>query len=375
MSEPRSEPPSHHRVWSPRRAVDLATLDDKRLVDYRHPDEWRALAGIGLVLAGFFALLALLHPSVPELMRWVPFMLIRAVVDALHPSRLFPVLSLLFLAFALLEALGLALRVYDLPYDALEITPESFPELGPVVEELKRRFDMPRTHVFAAHEAPLNGIALGLCEPYLIAFSADILGSITPDEFRFLLGRQMGHAKLGHTRMALFFGSSRAGFTHSTLRWIRSLLFGNYQRAQELSADRIGLLATRSLSPMLSLMLRFRIGDARWQKIDLESLAPRAAELSGGRQGWLARQRQLLTAEPRFIVRLLELTRWAGLPLEPASLVETGSSSARSVAESGTAPASTAPPPCALASIWRRPAPPAPIAERAADRPARSGQD
>jgi Zn-dependent protease with chaperone function len=386
MTEPKPEPPSHHRIWSPRRAVDLATLDDSRLVDYRHPDEWRALVSIGLVLLAFLGVLALLRPSVPDLLRWVPFMLLRSVLDALHPTRLLPILLLLFFGFAALEVVGVALRLYDLPYDGVEITPESSPELGPVVEELTRRFDMPGTRVFSTHSAPLSGIALGFRAPYLIAFPADLLGFVTADEFRFVLGRQLGHAKLGHTRMSLFFGSSRMGLTHSTLRQLRSLVFGNYQRAQELSADRIGLLATRSLAPALSLLVKIQAGDARWKKIDLESLAPRAAELSGGRGGWLARQRQLLTAEPRFIVRLLELTRWAGLPHEhagtglaaPTSRGAAGDGrpcADEAPASSGTTPTRTAPPPSAVASIWRRPVPPANSLARAADRRRRGEED
>jgi Zn-dependent protease with chaperone function len=365
MGEQRPEPASQARVWSPRRAVELTRLDDKRLVEYRHPAERRALVTIALVVVGFFAALALLHLNVPALLRWVPFPFVRALVDALHPARLLPIMLLLFFGLAAFEAVGLALRYFDLPYDAVEITPRSFPELGPVVEELKQRFDLPLTRVFVTHSAPPFGLALGVREPYLIAFSAGMLGAVTADQLRFLLGRQLGHAKLGHTRMALFFGSSRAAYSLNLLRQLRSLVFGNYQRAQELSADRIGLLATRDLSPVLSLLIKMQIGAARGAKIDLEFLAPRAAELSAGRAGRLARRRQLLTAEPRFIVRLLELTRWAGLPREPAaggSLAvgapasaraasgaagEVGASAARGPAGPQAAPTGASPPPAA----------------------------
>jgi Zn-dependent protease with chaperone function len=317
MSDPLPEAERRSSAWVSQPAVDLAVLDDKRLTDYRHPDEGQALI---MIAAGFVALMVglwFMHPSVGDLLTWLPSPIGRAVNEMLHPTRIGPFILFVLAVMILIDSIGLFLKKYDLPYGAVEINSVTFPQLGPVVEELSRRFEMPETRVFATRNAPLGGTALGMWEPYLIVFSTGLLGSLTVDEFKFLLGRQMGHVKLGHTRTAVIFGGTTP-LSFAWLRKLRTMVFGNYQRAQELSADRVGLLATRDLRPVLEFVTKFEIGMVRGAKIDLESLEPRAAELQGGREAWIARLRQLVASEPRYVFRLLEMTRWVGLPLPPA---------------------------------------------------------
>jgi Zn-dependent protease with chaperone function len=368
MSDQATEPRPDGSVWSTKPRVDLAQLDDKRVTAYRHPDEHQALISIALGFAALLIALAVLHPSVSEALRLVPSTLTRALADLLHPARAGPLILVALLAMMVVDSIGSMLHRYELPYGSVEITPVTFPQLGPVVEELARRFEMPETRVYAAKSAPAGGNAIGVAAPYLISFSTGILGSLTVDEFRFLLGRQMGHVKLRHTRTALLFGSS-VPLSFAWLNKFRKYVFGNYQRATELSADRIGLLATRDIQPVLSFMTKSEVGVVRGAKIDLESLTPRATELQQGREARIARLRQLLTTQPSFVFRLLELTQWAGLPppapSAPASTspatpgAATGASGAAPAAPGGPGAVSAAAPAAPGTSVAASPAGPA----------------
>ena len=354
MSDPKIEPDDHQAVWSPNPQVDLAKLDDQRLRDYRHPDERQALIAIAVVFTLLLLALAIAHPQAADFLRWLPAGVARTVVEWLHPTRAGPIIILALALFTATDALGLSLKLYDLHHEAVEVNPATFPQLAPVVDELRRRFALPRTRVYASRGAPLAGTAFGVREPYAIVLSTVLLGTLTPDEFTFVLGRQMGHIKVGHTRMALIFGSGQVPLSFRLLQQIRALLFGNYLRAQELSADRIGLLATRDLRPVLSLITKLEIGTVHGARIDLDSLTPQAVGVAHGRSAVAARIREIASTHPRLILRLLELTRWAGLPPEQpaATSAQTTPAAAAPGASPGPSPATDgAGPPGAGASF------------------------
>jgi Zn-dependent protease with chaperone function len=317
-------PPSRAEVeaaWAARAVVDPAQLDDARLHRHRHSNERRALLTIVSIIACIELLLVLMGPerrdAIEASLHWVPKGVLGPIMNALHPGGVAGPVLIFLLATALLDLFNHWLQRVGTLAEATEVTPLTLPGLYTIVEELRGRFGLPPTRVFVSRGAP-QSYSLGLFRPYLIVVPIAWLGTLTDDELRFVIGHEMGHIKLGHTRVAPFLGGSdfSAGGPISILFQIRSLILSSYQQAQELSADRIGVVASRGVGPAISASIKTGLGTLRGGRLDVAALAPQAAEVHHGRLALANNLRQFGKAQPSLFFRLKELVAWAGLPPE-----------------------------------------------------------
>jgi Zn-dependent protease with chaperone function len=330
--------------------IDVTNLDDKNLGLYRHPNERRALLAIVVGLAAIAVVLWLARPILGNVLDFLPTPILRFLSEWLQPTRLGLVLVGLLALVALMDVFGQSTRSLQLIAQAVEVTPATFPQLAPIVDDLRTRFDLRRSRVYVSRDAPPAGYTIGVREPFAIVFSSIGVGSLTPDEFKFVLGREMGSIKLGHTRMAVVMGNVNMSLPQpfSFLLKFRSVLFGTYHHAQVLSCDRIGVVATRDVGPALSTLIKQNLGTIRGAKIDVKSLAPQTAELNRGISGAVLRASMVLNSQPFAVARLSELVAWAGAPPTPASAAPvappppTPAASATAAAKSAAAAAQSA---------------------------------
>jgi hypothetical protein len=86
----------------------------------------------------------------------------------LHPTRLGLVVLTLLALTAVFDAIGQWTRAWQLVAQAVEVTPTTFPQLAPIVDDLRSRFDLPRTRVYVSRDAPPNGYTIGVRQPVAI---------------------------------------------------------------------------------------------------------------------------------------------------------------------------------------------------------------
>jgi hypothetical protein len=303
-------------IWAPNPQVDPALLDDASITELRHSFEARTLLGIALALVVAMFAATLLRPIASNGLGWLPGPMLSLLLELLNPDRIVVVVLVVIGFAALVDVVSQWLEVHDTLADAVEITSATYPQYYPVVDELRRRFNLPRTRVFFSRTSPMVPYAAGIWEPYVVVFNMGLVPMFTLDEFTFLLGHELGHIKLGHTRMAALVGGAhmKLGGVSGSLRRLKRQFTARYEYAQELSCDRIGVLATRDVGPAVESAIKWSAGIARNAKVDLTTLSDQAEELSRGRAATAALLSGLSRAQPRLIERLLELTRWAGLP-------------------------------------------------------------
>ena len=278
-----------------------ARLEDARLLEYRHPTELPTLC---LALAT----LAIL------------------VVGALvfkHKGILLGIVGIwLAMIFASLQAV-----TYNL-LRGVEVTPSQFPALYQMVQELRQRFQAPPTRVFVVRRFSVETETLGFRAPYTIVLPSQLLDSLENDEFRYVLGCALGHIRFGHTRMAILLGGDESTLP-DLLSWIaqvRNIVFSGYRRAQVLSADRAGILAS---GPRIAIetLGKLSVGNSQVREVREEDLVDQAYELSRGvsrMQAWLIIL--LHSSTPPMFLRLRAMVEWAGLPPPKVGAVQEGSS-------------------------------------------------
>jgi Zn-dependent protease with chaperone function len=263
-------------------------LDDAKLMDYRHPNELPML--------------------------WLALMTLAALVVAAivlkHKEILFGVAAIwLAMVVTSLQAV-----TYNLLRGA-EVTPAQFPAIYQTVQELRQRFQAPPIRVFVVRQQSTRVETLGFRAPYTIVLPSVLLDSLEADQLRYVLGRALGHICFGHTRVALLLGGDESTLPSlfSWLAQVRNLLFGGYRKAEVLSADRAGILAS-GIGVAIETQVRLSVGNSQMRQVKGDDLIDQAYQLSRGLgrlQAWLI---ILQSSTPPLIHRLQAMVEWAGMP-------------------------------------------------------------
>ena len=276
-------------------------LEDARLLEYRHPSELPmlclALATLAILLVG-------------------------AVLFKQKGILLGIVGIWLAMIFASLQAV-----TYNL-LRGVEVTPSQFPAVHRMIQELRERFQAPPTRVFVVRQFSVEPETLGFRAPYTIVLPSLLLDSLEKDELRYVLGRALGQIRFGHTRIAILLGGDESTLP-DLLSWIaqvRNIVFSGYRRAQVLSADRAGILASGQRVAIETLG-KLSLGNSQVREVQEGALIDQAYELSRGvsrLQAWLIIL--LHSSAPPMFLRLRAMVEWAGLPPPKLGVEQQGNS-------------------------------------------------
>lgn len=185
----------------------------------------------------------------------------------------------------------------------LRVTRGTVPAIARSIERVHatlRLEEMPEVYVVA--DPSLNARAVwagGLPRSFLIVH-AGLARLLSGNEFDFVLGHELGHLGLGHSERRL---ASARGESESEASVLRDRLI---DRAAELSADRVGLVAARSLSIAARVVMKVASG------LDNEQLGVDAdAFLSQLETGALDAEWEVSATHPGLPLRLWSLQQFA----------------------------------------------------------------
>ncbi|HEX2033077.1 MAG TPA: M48 family metallopeptidase [Chloroflexota bacterium] len=296
VAQQQAASPAAVTPWAERTPQGIPSVDEGHLISIRHPSEMPRLWLTAATLLSFVVVVSVTSE---------------------------PWIALLVVALWVVLAVFLWLEFSKHVAHAAEITPRQFGHLYQVVEELRRRFGVPHTRVFVVQSPVLNAGAFGIKEPYAIVFHSALLETYSVGEFRFVLGHEMAHIRLGHTRRSLILGGGDVPLP-APLEWldvIRKLIRSALDRAEERSCDRAGVLACGDVRTALSALTKLHVGPRLAHYVDLDELAKQALEIRGGASGWGARLNEMSHSHPLFLYRVRSVIEWAGLPARhPAPL-------------------------------------------------------
>jgi uncharacterized RDD family membrane protein YckC len=130
--------------------------------------------------------------------------------------------------------------------------------------------------VFVRDDPVVPIVAVGMGEPYSLIISAQWVEHLTPQELRFLIGRELAHIEAGHTRITSLLS------INGRENPVVSLLFGAWLRRIEYTADRAGLLCCASLEWAMS-AISVSTFHVVGRKIDLAVFAEQQREIEADR--------------------------------------------------------------------------------------------
>jgi len=150
----------------------------------------------------------------------------------------------------------------ELLTQAQQVTPQSVPEMIPLIKTNYARLQVEPVNVFIVASNQLNAYTFGMDSPKAIVLYSSLFKIMDQDEIQFILGHEMGHVKLGHTWLNTLVGGI-AGIPSSLgTAAIMELAFRWWNRACEYSADRAGVLACGKPNKAISALVKLEVGPA-----------------------------------------------------------------------------------------------------------------
>ena len=142
---------------------------------------------------------------------------------------------------------------------AQRITTAGTPGLAALVAESVARLQTGPVQVFVAPGAP-NAYTFGLTSPRVVVLRSALLEIMDRDELSFVLGHELGHVRLGHTRLNSLVGGMAGIPSPFVASALLSVAFLWWNRACEYSADRAGLLVCGKVSKAISALVKLEGG-------------------------------------------------------------------------------------------------------------------
>ena len=202
------------------------------------------------------------------------------------------------------------IRLYQGQYlgNSLQVSSRHFYRLKQIIEARSKELKVPEPKLFISQDPYPNAYTIGFKHPYSIVLSSSLIEGLTEEELEATISHELGHVKFHHARISSII--SPAGKDILVLTWI----FGFWQRATELTADRVSLLMTDNPRALVTTLIKISVGMKFLDQIDEEALLGQSKEVQKNlfnKWGEFLNNHPYLTSR---INNVLTLAKEQGLP-------------------------------------------------------------
>ena len=170
--------------------------------------------------------------------------------------------------------------------NAIRVHKNQFPEIFDIFSKHIQRLGVKKAALYIEQDPSLNAHTLGITG-YVVVLSSALVEQFDKNELSFVIGHELGHYKAGHTKISTIFQPIGMPWLWEVLTGVIFLL---WNRKQEYTGDRCGLVLTKNIDSAISALVKLSIGGKLFNQINIE--------------GYMS---QILTAEAN-PVRLSEFT-------------------------------------------------------------------
>ncbi|MFB3852567.1 MAG: M48 family metallopeptidase [Vicinamibacterales bacterium] len=171
--------------------------------------------------------------------------------------------------------------------DGIRLSERLSPRIYRVFRELCDALEIPiQAEVFCLPSAEVNAFAiLDVREAgaySLIGITAPALERLEDNELRSILGHELGHFLFGNNRLEALVSMDKDNPSLTVLPALGESLFLRWRKKAEISADRVGLLASRDFRASATSLLKATFGlSERNLNLDIEALVSQVDEIKG----------------------------------------------------------------------------------------------
>jgi Zn-dependent protease with chaperone function len=192
---------------------------------------------------------------------------------------------------------------------ARQVTSEDTPALAALAQRCMQRIQPGDVEIYVAPSEQLNAYTFGLSTPRVVVMYSELFRIMDEDELCFILGHELGHVALGHTRLNSLLGGMAGIPSSSSATAVMSLAFLAWNRACEYSADRAGLLACGKPEKAITALIKIVAGPQALSRSGME-LAYR--QIDAQDDTLLGSLGEALGSHPMIIRRIEQIRSFAG---------------------------------------------------------------
>jgi Zn-dependent protease with chaperone function len=187
---------------------------------------------------------------------------------------------------------------------AHRISEQTEPGLNALVQVGLQQLGPGPVDVFVLPSRVLNAYTFGLNSPKVVILNSALLRALDGDELCFVISHELGHVRLGHTRLNSLIGGMSGIPSPPAAFAMLQLAFLWWNRACEHSADRAGLLACQNPAKAVSALVKLSTGGLGLTPAELEHVLSQADKAFNPIE-------EALATHPRMVRRIAELRRFA----------------------------------------------------------------
>jgi len=191
---------------------------------------------------------------------------------------------------------------------AVRVSSQQTPELVGLARECIQRLQARHVEIYLANSQALNAYTFGLSDPKVVVLYSALLRVMDEDELRFILGHELGHVRLGHTRLNSLVGGLAGIPSSSAASAILIMAFLGWNRACEFSADRAGLLACGKPEKAVTALIKLVAGP---KALTREGLALAYRQIDAEDDTFLGNLGEAMRTHPLLIRRITRLREYA----------------------------------------------------------------
>jgi len=194
---------------------------------------------------------------------------------------------------------------------AVKVSRMQFPEIDYAASRAAARLGMEPPEVFVVFGPEINAFALGILRKKSVVLQSALVEAMNDDELLFVLGHEFSHVKCGHTFFHVL-TSSAGGVSVPLISHGLEFVFRWWSRKAEYTADRGGVLASRSVSAAINSMCKLAVGPELYKKMAVAHFADQQVDVDRDQTSKLS---ESLLDHPYLVKRIRAARQFHNSPL------------------------------------------------------------
>ncbi len=194
---------------------------------------------------------------------------------------------------------------------ARRVNEQETPGMAALAERCIERLQPGEVEIYVVHSEQMNAYTFGTSSPRVVVMYSELFRVMDEEELCFILGHELGHVALGHTRLNSLLGGMAGIPSSSSATAILTLAFLAWNRACEFSADRAGLLACGKPEKAITALIKLVAGPQALSRQGLE-LAYR--QIDAQDDTFMGSLGEALGTHPMIIRRIEQIRQYAASP-------------------------------------------------------------